>query len=60
MPFAGPSHECRRTAIVREVRVDFAREDGGEKGDEKADEGEDGRCDVEKVHFRSRLEQDWN
>lgn len=57
MPFAGPSHECRRTAIVREVGVDGASEDGGEKGDEKADGGEDGGYDVEKVDFRSRLEQ---
>lgn len=37
--------------------VDGAGEDGGEQGDEKADEGEYGGCDVEKVDFRSRLKQ---
>lgn len=54
MPFAGPSHECPRSVVVGEMGVDGAGEDGGEQGDEKADEGEYGGCDVEKVDFRSR------
>lgn len=37
------------------MRVDGVGEDGCEKGDEKADEGEHGGCDVEKMDFRSRL-----
>lgn len=43
--------------IIREVGVDGASKDGGEKGDEKASQGEYGGCDVEYVDFRSRLKQ---